>query len=65
MLSILQFSTRLFLALALGAAIAIVHAEIFSTGNQDHRIERLAGRLTLQQGISEVSWKVIGEENDL
>lgn len=46
-------------------AIAIVHAEIFSTGNQDHKIERLAGRLTLEQGISEVSWKVIGEENDL
>jgi putative Mg2+ transporter-C (MgtC) family protein len=46
-------------------AIAIVQAEIFSTGNQDHKIERLAGRLTLEQGISEVSWKVIGEENDL
>jgi hypothetical protein len=35
MLSILQFSTRLFIALSLGAA------------------------------IGEVSWKVIGEENDL
>lgn len=46
-------------------ASAIVHAEIFSTGNQDHKIERLAGRLTLEQGISEVSWKVTGEENDL
>jgi len=46
-------------------AIAIVHAEIFSTGNQDHKIERLAGRLTIEQGITEVSWKVVGNENDL
>jgi putative Mg2+ transporter-C (MgtC) family protein len=46
-------------------AVAIVHAEIFATGNQDQKIERLAGRLTLEPGISEVSWKVVGEENDL
>jgi len=45
--------------------IVIINAEIFSTGNQDHKIERLAGRLTIEQGISEVSWKVMGEENDL
>ena len=46
-------------------AIVVVNAEIFSAGNQDHKIERLAGRLTLEPGISEVSWKVVGEENDL
>lgn len=46
-------------------SIAIIHAEIFATGNQDHKIERLAGRLTIEQGINEVSWKVVGEENDL
>ncbi|GGB20972.1 MgtC/SapB family protein [Puia dinghuensis] len=46
-------------------AIALVNAEIFANGNQDHKIERLAGRLTITQGISEVSWKVVGEENDL
>ncbi len=46
-------------------SIALINAEIFATGNQDHKIERLAGRLTIEQGISEVSWKVIGEENDL
>jgi len=46
-------------------AFAIVYAEIFSTGNQDHKIERLAGRLTLEPGISEVSWKATGGENDL
>jgi putative Mg2+ transporter-C (MgtC) family protein len=46
-------------------SIAVINAEIFATGNQDHIIERLAGRLTIEQGISEVSWKVIGEENDL
>jgi putative Mg2+ transporter-C (MgtC) family protein len=46
-------------------AFVIVNAEIFATGNQDHKIERLAGRLTIERGITEVSWKVIGEENDL
>jgi putative Mg2+ transporter-C (MgtC) family protein len=46
-------------------SVVIINAEIFSTGNQDHKIERLAGRLTIEQGISEVSWKVMGEENDL
>lgn len=46
-------------------SIAIINAEIFASGNQDHKIERLAGRLTIEQGISEVSWKVVGEENDL
>jgi putative Mg2+ transporter-C (MgtC) family protein len=46
-------------------SVVIINAEIFATGNQDHKIERLAGRLTIEQGISEVSWKVMGEENDL
>jgi len=46
-------------------SISVVHAEIFAAGNQDNKIERLAGRLTIEQGISEVSWKVVGEENDL
>lgn len=46
-------------------AYVIVVAEIFATGNQDHKIERLAGRLTMEQGITEVSWKVTGGENDL
>lgn len=46
-------------------SVAVVYAEIFSTGNQDHKIERLAGRLTLEPGISEVSWKATGGENDL
>lgn len=45
--------------------VAVIHAEIFAMGNQDQIIERLAGRLTIEQGISEVSWKVVGEENDL
>lgn len=46
-------------------SISLVNAEIFSTGNQDHKVERLAGRLTIEAGISEVSWKVMGQENDL
>ena len=46
-------------------SVALINAEIFATGNQDHKIERLAGRLTIEKGISEGSWKVTGEENDL
>lgn len=46
-------------------ALSIVNAEIFASSNQDAKIELLAGRLTVEQGISEVSWKVMGEENDL
>lgn len=46
-------------------SIAVINAEIFATGNQDNTVERLAGRLTIEHGVSEVSWKVIGEENDL
>jgi putative Mg2+ transporter-C (MgtC) family protein len=46
-------------------SIAIVTAEIFTIGNQDQKMERIAGILTLEPGISEVSWKVTGEENDL
>lgn len=45
--------------------IAVINAEIFATGNQDHILERLAGRLNIEKGISEVSWKVSGQENDL
>jgi hypothetical protein len=37
----------------------------FTIGNQDHKMERIAGRLTLEPGITEVSWKVTGEDNDL
>jgi putative Mg2+ transporter-C (MgtC) family protein len=43
----------------------IITAEIFAIGNQDQKMERIAGRLTLEPGIAEVSWKVTGEENDL
>ncbi|MFL9483544.1 MgtC/SapB family protein [Chitinophagaceae bacterium LWZ2-11] len=45
--------------------MAVINAEIFATGNQDHILERLAGRLNIEKGISEVSWKVSGQENDL
>jgi hypothetical protein len=55
MLSIFQFSTCLLQALLLGAAIGV----------ERQWRQRLAGRLTIEKGISEVSWKVTGEENDL
>ena len=46
-------------------SLAAITAEIFTLGNKDQKMERIAGRLTLEQGVTEVSWKVTGEENDL
>jgi putative Mg2+ transporter-C (MgtC) family protein len=46
-------------------AFATITAELLTAGNQDLRIEKIAGRLTVEQGITEVSWKITGQENDL
>ncbi|HVS90440.1 MAG TPA: MgtC/SapB family protein [Mucilaginibacter sp.] len=46
-------------------ASATISAEILTAGNQDLQMERIAGRLTIEQGVTEVSWKIIGQENDL
>lgn len=44
---------------------ATISAEILTPGNQDLQMERIAGRLTIEQGVTEVSWKIIEQENDL
>ncbi len=46
-------------------AFVVIHAEIFAAGNQNDVLERLAGKLTLETRITEVSWKVTGQESDL
>ncbi len=46
-------------------SVAIVTAEILATTNEDIKMERLAGRFNIEQGVSEVSWNIIGQENDL
>lgn len=46
-------------------AIAIITAEIFANTNEDTLMEKIAGRLTIEQQVSEVSWNKAGDENDL
>jgi putative Mg2+ transporter-C (MgtC) family protein len=44
--------------------IAYIEAEILSNGNHDNVLERLAGKITLENGVSAVSWEVIGQHSD-
>jgi len=46
-------------------SIAIITAEIFANTNEDVIMEKIAGRLTIEQQVSEVSWNKAGDENDL
>jgi putative Mg2+ transporter-C (MgtC) family protein len=44
----------------------IITASLVASGNNDHILEKLAGRLTIEQDIVEVTWNVSSsEENDL
>lgn len=40
-----------------------IEAEIFANGKHDEEIEQLAGKLTLEYGVTDVSWKISGEDN--
>ena len=44
---------------------AIITAEILANTNEDPVMERIAGRLTIEHQVSEVSWNKAGDENDL
>jgi putative Mg2+ transporter-C (MgtC) family protein len=44
--------------------IAYIEAEILSNGNHDNVLERLAGKITLENGVSAVSWEVVGQQSD-
>lgn len=46
-------------------ARAIITAEIFASNNEDVLMEKIAGRLTIEQEVSELSWNKAGDENDL
>uniref|UniRef100_UPI0025F02801 MgtC/SapB family protein n=1 Tax=Pedobacter sp. UBA5917 TaxID=1947061 RepID=UPI0025F02801 len=46
-------------------SIAIITAEIFANSNEDALMEKIAGRLTIEQQVSEISWNKAGDENDL
>lgn len=43
---------------------AHIEAEILSTGNHDNVLERLAGKITLERGVTSVSWEVSGQQSD-
>lgn len=44
---------------------AVIMAEILANSNEDAIMERIAGRLTIEHEVSEVSWNKAGDENDL
>ncbi|WP_118974278.1 MgtC/SapB family protein [Taibaiella koreensis] len=44
---------------------AIITAEILANSNEDSTMEKIAGRLTIEQLVYEVSWKKMEHENDL
>nr|WP_068892814.1 MgtC/SapB family protein [Pedobacter panaciterrae] len=44
---------------------AVITAEIFANNNEDVLMEKIAGRLTIEQQVSELSWNKAGDENDL
>ncbi|MEC5142935.1 MgtC/SapB family protein [Chitinophaga sp. 212800010-3] len=46
-------------------SVAIITAEILANSNEDGTMEKIAGRLTIEHQVSEVSWNKISSENDL
>ncbi|MCS6807998.1 MAG: MgtC/SapB family protein [Bacteroidota bacterium] len=47
-------------------SIVIITASLIAHGNQDHILEKLAGRLTIEHDITEVTWDArSNEDNDL
>jgi putative Mg2+ transporter-C (MgtC) family protein len=44
---------------------AVIVAEIMATGNEDCTMEKIAGRLTIEHQVKEVSWNKIDNDNDL
>lgn len=47
------------------ANAAAITAVIKAVGQQDSLIERIASRLTMEEKVSKISWKIIGTEADL
>ncbi|WP_448519684.1 MgtC/SapB family protein [Rhodoflexus sp.] len=45
-------------------AYTYVEAEIYANAKHDHEIEKLAGLLTLEYGVTEVRWEIVGQQND-
>jgi putative Mg2+ transporter-C (MgtC) family protein len=45
-------------------AYTYVEAEILANGKHDNEMEKLAGLLTLEYGVTQVSWEINGQQND-
>lgn len=45
-------------------AYTYVEAEILANGKHDNEMEKLAGLLTLEYGVTQVSWEIQGQQND-
>lgn len=46
-------------------SVALITAEILANGNEDTTMEKIAGRLTIEHRVFEVSWNKMENENDL
>ncbi len=45
-------------------AYTFIEAEILANGRHDAEMEKLAARLTIEYGVTQVSWEVNGQQND-
>ena len=45
-------------------AYTYIEAEILANGKHDSEMEKLAGLLTLEYGVTQVSWEINGQQND-
>jgi putative Mg2+ transporter-C (MgtC) family protein len=45
-------------------AYTYIEAEVTANGNHDAEAEKIAGMLTLEYGVKQVSWEIVGQQND-
>lgn len=45
-------------------AYTYIEAEIQANGNHDTEMENLASKLTIEYGVTQVSWEISGQQND-
>lgn len=45
-------------------AYTFIEAEILASGKHDAQMEKLAGMLTLEYGVSQVTWEINGQQSD-
>jgi len=45
-------------------SVAIVTAEILANARRDNVIEKVSSMLTVQQGVTQVRWRVTGEQHE-